>query len=195
MALGTSKTGAFTAMIPVLPMFFSTWETYHTHTLYLGYFNGPTGTFPPILARKSVSLISNRGTGPGLLGHARLWLLRSSGLETTAFGLRDLSSTTRTTQQIHASRLLGPGHRIRLLCGSPTLVHHQCGPRPTCSKPTPCPCLPRLVPNDHLYYRHMSLGLLARKHHTATQPSDALLPDPELRLRSNDHENHPCSPH
>lgn len=25
-------------------MFFSTWETYHTHTLYLGYFNGPTGT-------------------------------------------------------------------------------------------------------------------------------------------------------
>ncbi|KAI4149491.1 MAG: hypothetical protein L6R39_002500 [Caloplaca ligustica] len=24
-------------------MFFSTWETYHTHTLYLGYFNGPTG--------------------------------------------------------------------------------------------------------------------------------------------------------
>jgi len=29
-------------MVPVLPMFFSTWETYHTHTLYLGYFNGPT---------------------------------------------------------------------------------------------------------------------------------------------------------
>ena len=23
-------------------MFFSTWETYHTHTLFLGYFNGPT---------------------------------------------------------------------------------------------------------------------------------------------------------
>lgn len=42
MGLGTSKTGAFTAMVPCLPMFFSTWETYHTHTLYLGYFNGPT---------------------------------------------------------------------------------------------------------------------------------------------------------
>lgn len=27
-------------------MFFSTWETYHTHTLYLGYFNGPTGIYP-----------------------------------------------------------------------------------------------------------------------------------------------------
>ena len=40
--LGPTKTGAFTALIPCLPMFFSTWETYHTHTLYLGYFNGPT---------------------------------------------------------------------------------------------------------------------------------------------------------
>ncbi|KAK6949398.1 hypothetical protein Daesc_009473 [Daldinia eschscholtzii] len=42
MALGTSKSGVFTALCPCLPMFFSTWETYHTHTLYLGYFNGPT---------------------------------------------------------------------------------------------------------------------------------------------------------
>ncbi|KAI9866650.1 MAG: hypothetical protein M1813_001202 [Trichoglossum hirsutum] len=42
MGLGASKAGVFTALIPCLPMFFSTWETYHTHTLYLGYFNGPT---------------------------------------------------------------------------------------------------------------------------------------------------------
>ena len=42
MALGPSYLGAFTALVPCLPMFFSTWETYHTHTLYLGYFNGPT---------------------------------------------------------------------------------------------------------------------------------------------------------
>jgi len=42
MMQGPSKTGAFTALCPCLPMFFSTWETYHTHTLYLGYFNGPT---------------------------------------------------------------------------------------------------------------------------------------------------------
>jgi len=42
MALGHTKKGAFTALVPCLPMFFSTWETYHTHTLYLGYFNGPT---------------------------------------------------------------------------------------------------------------------------------------------------------
>ena len=44
MGYGTSKAGVVTALIPVLPMFFSTWETYHTHTLYLGYFNGPTGS-------------------------------------------------------------------------------------------------------------------------------------------------------
>lgn len=42
MGLGATKVGAFTALVPCLPMFFSTWETYHTHTLYLGYFNGPT---------------------------------------------------------------------------------------------------------------------------------------------------------
>lgn len=42
MGLGASKLGAFTALVPCLPMFFSTWETYHTHTLYLGVFNGPT---------------------------------------------------------------------------------------------------------------------------------------------------------
>ena len=49
MAFGPTKTGAFTALIPCLPMFFSTWETYHTHTLYLGYFNGPTGTSSVLL--------------------------------------------------------------------------------------------------------------------------------------------------
>lgn len=42
LGLGTSNAGIFTALIPCLPMFFSTWETYHTHTLYLGVFNGPT---------------------------------------------------------------------------------------------------------------------------------------------------------
>ena len=42
MGLGPSRKGVFTALVPCLPMYFSTWETYHTHTLYLGYFNGPT---------------------------------------------------------------------------------------------------------------------------------------------------------
>ena len=44
-ALGHTRKGAFTALVPCLPMFFSTWETYHTHTLYLGFFNGPTGMY------------------------------------------------------------------------------------------------------------------------------------------------------
>nr|OQO30584.1 hypothetical protein B0A51_01211 [Rachicladosporium sp. CCFEE 5018] len=42
MGLGATKLGVLTAIMPCLPMFFSTWETYHTHTLFLGYFNGPT---------------------------------------------------------------------------------------------------------------------------------------------------------
>lgn len=42
MGLGTTHAGVFTALCPCLPMFFSTWETYHTHTLYLGVINGPT---------------------------------------------------------------------------------------------------------------------------------------------------------
>lgn len=42
MGLGCSHSGVFTALCPCLPMFFSTWETYHTHTLYLGVINGPT---------------------------------------------------------------------------------------------------------------------------------------------------------
>lgn len=42
MGLGSTKLGAFTALIPCLAMYVSTWETYHTHTLYLGYVNGPT---------------------------------------------------------------------------------------------------------------------------------------------------------
>ena len=42
MGLGSSELGVYTALIPCLAMYFSTWETYHTHTLWLGYFNGPT---------------------------------------------------------------------------------------------------------------------------------------------------------
>ncbi|EYE96009.1 sn-1,2-diacylglycerol cholinephosphotransferase [Aspergillus ruber CBS 135680] len=42
MGFGSTQLGAWTALVPCLAMYFSTWETYHTHTLYLGYFNGPT---------------------------------------------------------------------------------------------------------------------------------------------------------
>lgn len=42
MGLGSTYVGAFCTLLPTLPMFFSSWEQYHTKTLYLGYFNGPT---------------------------------------------------------------------------------------------------------------------------------------------------------
>ncbi|KAI0390202.1 CDP-alcohol phosphatidyltransferase [Xylariaceae sp. FL0594] len=62
LALGTSKAGVFTALCPCLAMFFSTWETYHTHTLYLGYVNGPT---EGILIACAVMAISGI-YGPGI---------------------------------------------------------------------------------------------------------------------------------
>lgn len=42
MGWGSTQLGGYTALVPCLAMYFSTWETYHTHTLYLGYVNGPT---------------------------------------------------------------------------------------------------------------------------------------------------------
>jgi ethanolaminephosphotransferase len=38
---GSSPLGLFTVLIPCAPMFLSSWEQYHTGTLYLGFFNGP----------------------------------------------------------------------------------------------------------------------------------------------------------
>ncbi|GAB7354715.1 hypothetical protein MBLNU459_g5131t1 [Dothideomycetes sp. NU459] len=62
MALGPTRLGAFTALVPCIPMFFSTWETYHTHTLYLGYINGPTEGL--ILA--STIMLMSAIYGPGV---------------------------------------------------------------------------------------------------------------------------------
>ncbi|KJZ76988.1 hypothetical protein HIM_03865 [Hirsutella minnesotensis 3608] len=62
MGLGTTPAGVFTALCPCLPMFFSTWETYHTHTLYLGVFNGPT---EGILIACSIMALSG-AYGPGI---------------------------------------------------------------------------------------------------------------------------------
>ncbi|KAK4449321.1 Cholinephosphotransferase 1 [Podospora aff. communis PSN243] len=92
MGLGTSKSGVFTALVPCLPMFFSTWETYHSHTLYLGYINGPT---EGILIACSIMVVSGY-YGPGiwterlvdLLGE-RIALLK--GLGVTSELLADLS--------------------------------------------------------------------------------------------------------
>ncbi|KAK0731189.1 CDP-alcohol phosphatidyltransferase-domain-containing protein [Lasiosphaeris hirsuta] len=92
MGLGASKSGVFTALCPCLPMFFSTWETYHTHTLYLGVINGPT---EGILIACLIMAISGF-YGPGIwterlvdLLHERLYLF--SGLGLTPELLGDLS--------------------------------------------------------------------------------------------------------
>lgn len=42
MGMGSSKDSAFITFITCVAMYLSTWETYHTHVLYLGYLNGPT---------------------------------------------------------------------------------------------------------------------------------------------------------
>lgn len=80
MALGASRLGAFTALVPTLPMFFSTWETYHTHTLYLGVFNGPT---EGLILAASIMILS------GIYG-PRVWSVPLSKL----FGNEQLLGST-----------------------------------------------------------------------------------------------------
>lgn len=85
--LGSTPLGAFTALIPTLPMFFSTWETYHTHTLYLGYFNGPTeglimastimfvsGFFGPQIWREPLANMVGFSTVLGELSVLDIWV-------------------------------------------------------------------------------------------------------------------------
>ncbi|KAF4917527.1 putative CDP-alcohol phosphatidyltransferase class-I family protein [Colletotrichum viniferum] len=88
MGLGCSKSGVFTALVPCLPMFFSTWETYHTHTLYLGRINGPT---EGILIACSVMVVSGI-YGPGIWTQPiiKLW----EGHEKYMFGFAHLLGET-----------------------------------------------------------------------------------------------------
>lgn len=93
LGLGCSKSGVFTALCPCLPMFFSTWETYHTHTLYLGVINGPTEG----LLLACFFMIISGVYGPGiwtepiakLMEGGHIYLLRNIGLSDEKLG--DLS--------------------------------------------------------------------------------------------------------
>jgi ethanolaminephosphotransferase len=87
MGLGTSKSGVFTALCPCLPMFFSTWETYHSHTLYLGYINGPT---EGILIACAMMVISGY-YGPGIWTQPLVNLLGDKYTFGYAYLLDDLS--------------------------------------------------------------------------------------------------------
>ncbi|KAJ5971270.1 CDP-alcohol phosphatidyltransferase [Penicillium vulpinum] len=62
MGFGATHLGAWTALVPCLAMYFSTWETFHTHTLYLGYFNGPTEGLLIAIG----SMIASGIWGPGI---------------------------------------------------------------------------------------------------------------------------------
>ncbi|KAM0272151.1 hypothetical protein ACHAPA_002449 [Fusarium lateritium] len=85
MGLGCSSAGIFTALCPCLPMFFSTWETYHTHTLYLGVINGPT---EGILIACAIMIMSGIW-GPGI------WTIPlAHGIKDTLPGLAELLGET-----------------------------------------------------------------------------------------------------
>ncbi|OAA63747.1 sn-diacylglycerol cholinephosphotransferase [Niveomyces insectorum RCEF 264] len=84
MGLGTSKPGVFTALCPCLPMFFSTWETYHSHTLYLGYVNGPT---EGLLIASAIMVLSGY-YGPGIWTQPLVELLGGEAHATGLFGSR-----------------------------------------------------------------------------------------------------------
>jgi len=59
---GSTPLGLFTVLIPCITMFFSSWEQFHTGTLYLGYFNGPCEGIIIACGLMSVSAIY----GPGV---------------------------------------------------------------------------------------------------------------------------------
>lgn len=108
MGLGTSKAGIFTALVPCLPMFFSTWETYHSHTLYLGYFNGPT---EGILIACAIMAISGY-CGPGIWTERLIDIFASrmhivSPLGVTPHLLGDLSFRDIWVTLIASSLLIG----------------------------------------------------------------------------------------
>lgn len=111
MGLGSTPKGVFTALIPCLPMFFSTWETYHTHTLYLGYFNGPTG-------KKSFSLVLGctdnhaRGPYPSLYIHDPVRLLWAANM---AAPNHESPRPSRNLRGILLSRLVDTNHLVDFL--------------------------------------------------------------------------------
>ncbi|KAK4191852.1 putative choline/ethanolaminephosphotransferase [Podospora australis] len=107
LGLGCSKSGVFTALCPCLPMFFSTWETYHTHTLYLGVINGPTEGI--LLA--CFFMICSGFYGPGIwteplvnLMEGRIYLFSNLGLTPDKMG--DISIRDIWVTMIVASLLL-----------------------------------------------------------------------------------------
>ncbi|OCB88938.1 Choline/ethanolaminephosphotransferase [Sanghuangporus baumii] len=76
LGVGPSVKGISLLLVPCAAMWFSTWEEYHTGTLYLGYFNGPT---EGVLIACTIHLIS-AVFGP------QIWLRQISSTE--VFGIQ-----------------------------------------------------------------------------------------------------------
>lgn len=55
MGLGSSQNTAVVTFMTCIAMYMSTWETYHTHVLYLGYLNGPTEGIIVVVATMLIS--------------------------------------------------------------------------------------------------------------------------------------------
>lgn len=61
MGMGSTRETALCAFISCVAMYASTWETYHTHTLYLGYLNGPTEGIVLVVSMMAASGIWGTG--------------------------------------------------------------------------------------------------------------------------------------
>ncbi|EJD03452.1 Choline/ethanolaminephosphotransferase [Fomitiporia mediterranea MF3/22] len=85
LCIGPSAKGVFLILVGCCAMWFSTWEEYHTGTLYLGYFNGPT---EGVLIACAIHLIS------AIFG-PQIWLTQVKsfeilGWQTPVFHLYDI---------------------------------------------------------------------------------------------------------
>lgn len=99
-------------------MFFSTWETYHSHVLYLGYFNGPTGASTAyILTTPPLTL--HRGSHHRLHPNDAFWRVRARYLVNPHEG----HHRPRVPRpRLHLHRHLGPASRWLLLLRSPAVL-------------------------------------------------------------------------
>lgn len=70
---GSTPLGLFTVLIPCVTMFFSSWEQYHTGTLYLGYFNGPCEGIIIACTLMSISAIYGPGFYHQTVGDVVRW--------------------------------------------------------------------------------------------------------------------------
>ena len=178
-------------MIPCLPMFFSTWETYHTHTLYLGYFNGPTGKSP------SSSVIGQteqhtRGTNHCLLDDGFIRILRPPNLDAAAHRLDRLAGSVWISV---SRRCLDPADIWNLHVHTPTRMHTQRYQSPSSTSSAYRASFYRMATDHRIHGLMHSLAVLALLNPHAGKPTRSFLPYDVFRLWADDNKDHPCPSH